>query len=96
MFDEATSALDSRTEKEIQTALNHVSKSQTTLVIAHRLSTIVDADQILVMNEGVIAEQGTHRELLAQNGLYATMWARQSDGFLDKEDDADLTVLSHA
>ena len=96
LFDEATSALDSRTEKEIQTALNHVSKSQTTLVIAHRLSTIVDADQILVMNEGVIAEQGTHRELLAQNGLYATMWARQSDGFLDKEDDADLTVLSHA
>ena len=95
LFDEATSALDSRTEKEIQTALNHVSKSQTTLVIAHRLSTIVDADQILVMNEGVIAEQGTHRELLAQNGLYATMWARQSDGFLDKEDDADLTVLSH-
>ena len=96
LFDEATSALDSRTEKEIQRALNHVSKSQTTLVIAHRLSTIVDADQILVMNEGVIAEQGTHRELLAQNGLYATMWARQSDGFLDKEDDADLTVLSHA
>ena len=96
LFDEATSALDSRTEKEIQTALNHVSKSQTTLVIAHRLSTIVDADQILVMNEGVIAEQGTHRDLLAQNGLYATMWARQSDGFLDKEDDADLTVLSHA
>ena len=95
LFDEATSALDSRTEKEIQTALNHVSKSQTTLVIAHRLSTIVDADQILVMNEGVIAEQGTHRELLSQNGLYATMWARQSDGFLDKEDDADLTVLSH-
>ena len=86
LFDEATSALDSRTEKEIQKSLNDVSKSQTTLVIAHRLSTIVDADQILVMNDGVIAERGTHRELLAQNGLYAVMWARQSDGFLDKDD----------
>ena len=90
LFDEATSALDSRTEKEIQKSLNDVSKSQTTLVIAHRLSTIVDADQILVMNDGVIAERGTHRELLAQNGLYAVMWARQSDGFLDK-DDPELT-----
>ena len=69
LFDEATSALDSRTEKEIQTALNHVSKSQTTLVIAHRLSTIVDADQILVMNEGVIAEQGN------TPGCPGTEWA---------------------
>ena len=83
LFDEATSALDSRTEKEIQTSLDQVSKSQTTLVIAHRLSTIVDADEILVMNDGVIAERGTHSELLAKNGLYAVMWARQSDGFTE-------------
>ena len=83
LFDEATSALDSRTEKEIQTSLDKVSKSQTTLVIAHRLSTIVDADEILVMNDGVIAERGTHSELLAKNGLYAVMWARQSDGFTE-------------
>ena len=89
LFDEATSALDSRTEKDIQKSLNDVSKSQTTLVIAHRLSTIVDADEILVMNDGVVAERGSHRELLAQNGLYALMWARQSDGFIDK-DDAEL------
>ena len=86
LFDEATSALDSRTEKDIQKSLNDVSKSQTTLVIAHRLSTIVDADEILVMNDGVIAERGAHRDLLAQNGLYALMWARQSDGFVDKDD----------
>ena len=83
LFDEATSALDSRTEKEIQTSLDKVSKSQTTLVIAHRLSTIVDADEILVMNDGIIAERGTHSELLAKNGLYAVMWARQSDGFTE-------------
>ena len=89
LFDEATSALDSRTEKEIQTSLDKVSKSQTTLVIAHRLSTIVDADEILVMNDGVIAERGTHSDLLAKNGLYAVMWARQSDGFVDKADDED-------
>ena len=86
LFDEATSALDSRTEKDIQKSLNDVSKSQTTLVIAHRLSTIVDADEILVMNDGVVAERGSHRALLAQNGLYALMWARQSDGFVDKDD----------
>ena len=86
LFDEATSALDSRTEKDIQKSLDEVSKSQTTLVIAHRLSTIVDADEILVMNDGVIAERGPHRALLAQNGLYALMWARQSDGFVDKDD----------
>ena len=86
LFDEATSALDSRTEKDIQRSLDEVSKSQTTLVIAHRLSTIVDADEILVMNDGVIAERGSHRALLAQNGLYALMWARQSDGFVDKDD----------
>ena len=81
LFDEATSALDSETEKDIQAALNQVSASRTTLVIAHRLSTIIDADEILVMAEGQIAERGTHHDLLAQGGLYASMWARQSKGF---------------
>ena len=85
LFDEATSALDSRTEKEIQHALDTVSKSQTTLVIAHRLSTIVNADEIIVLAEGKIIERGTHRQLLSQKGLYAQMWERQSSGFHDDE-----------
>ncbi len=78
LFDEATSALDSRTEKEIQFALNKISHNQTTLVIAHRLSTIVNADKILVLNQGKIEEFGTHSELLKIDGLYASMWNRQS------------------
>ena len=81
LFDEATSALDSQTEKQIQTALNAVSQSRTTLIIAHRLSTIVDSDEILVMKDGQIAERGTHPQLLAKDGLYAAMWARQASGF---------------
>ena len=86
LFDEATSALDSRTEREIQTALNDISFNQTTLVIAHRLSTIVDADKILVLNQGQIKESGTHLELLALDGLYAAMWKRQSSGFRNGDD----------
>ena len=85
LFDEATSALDSRTEKEIQAALNDISYNQTTLVIAHRLSTIVDCDKILVINQGKIEETGTHQELLDIDGLYAAMWRRQSRGFLKKK-----------
>ena len=81
LFDEATSALDSQTEKQIQSALNEVSESRTTLIIAHRLSTIVDCDEILVMREGQIAERGTHADLIAMEGLYAAMWARQASGF---------------
>jgi ATP-binding cassette subfamily B protein len=77
MFDEATSALDSHTEKEIQDALDRVSRNRTTLVIAHRLSTIVHADSILVLEKGALVEQGTHAELLAANGLYASLWNRQ-------------------
>lgn len=77
IFDEATSALDSKSEKAIQDELKHVSRNRTTLVIAHRLSTIVDAHQILVMDHGRIVERGTHRELLALQGLYAQMWALQ-------------------
>jgi len=77
ILDEATSALDSATEREIQTALDDISKSRTTLVIAHRLSTIIKADNILVMEGGQIAEQGTHEALLAKGGLYAQLWAKQ-------------------
>ena len=91
LFDEATSALDSRTEKEIQHALDTVSKSQTTLVIAHRLSTIVNADEVIVLAEGKIIERGTHRQLLSQKGLYAQMWERQSSGFQD--DDLPSTIV---
>jgi ATP-binding cassette subfamily B protein len=79
LLDEATSALDSRTEKEIQDALERVSKNRTTLVIAHRLSTIVGADEIIVLDQGVIVERGTHHELLAKDGLYASMWNRQRE-----------------
>ena len=79
VLDEATSALDSHTEKEIQDALDRVSRNRTTLVIAHRLSTIVGADEIIVLDRGEIAERGTHRQLLAQQGLYASMWNRQRE-----------------
>jgi ATP-binding cassette subfamily B protein len=77
LFDEATSALDTHTEKEIQANLREVAVGRTTVVIAHRLSTIVDADQILVIDQGTIAERGTHAELLAAGGLYAAAWTRQ-------------------
>ena len=79
ILDEATSALDSRTEREIETALRTVAANRTTLVIAHRLSTVVDADEILVLAEGRVAERGTHASLLAQDGLYARMWALQAE-----------------
>ena len=77
IFDEATSALDSHTEQEIQTSLRAVSAERSTVVIAHRLSTIVDADEILVLNQGHIVERGRHGPLLAQDGIYAAMWQRQ-------------------
>jgi len=77
LFDEATSALDSRTEKEIQAQLKQVSRGRTTLVIAHRLSTIVDADEIIVLKDGGIAERGSHPQLLEKRGEYYEMWARQ-------------------
>ena len=79
LLDEATSALDSHTEKEIQDALERVARGRTTLVIAHRLSTIVGADEIIVLDQGVIAERGTHHQLLLKNGLYASMWNRQCE-----------------
>ncbi|MCY0095763.1 ABCB family ABC transporter ATP-binding protein/permease [Hoeflea ulvae] len=79
ILDEATSALDTATEQEIQTALDFVSKGRTTVVIAHRLSTVVSADEIIVLKDGQIAERGRHAELLAQKGLYASMWDRQRE-----------------
>jgi ABC-type transport system involved in Fe-S cluster assembly fused permease/ATPase subunit len=79
LLDEATSALDSHTEREIQDALELVSQHRTTLVIAHRLSTIVSADEIIVLDNGVIFERGTHHELLLRGGLYASMWNRQRE-----------------
>ena len=77
LLDEATSALDSRTEQAILATLRRVSQHRTTLAIAHRLSTIADADRILVLDQGRLAESGTHAELLGARGLYAEMWARQ-------------------
>jgi ABC-type transport system involved in Fe-S cluster assembly fused permease/ATPase subunit len=79
MLDEATSALDSHTEKDIQDALERVARERTSLVIAHRLSTVVHADNIVVLDRGEIVEQGTHPELLAKGGLYASLWERQRE-----------------
>jgi len=98
LLDEATSALDSHTEKEIQDALDRVSKNRTTLVIAHRLSTIIRADEILVLDHGRIVERGTHQKLLAAGGLYASMWNRQREAEAAREklarieEDAELTA----
>jgi ATP-binding cassette subfamily B protein len=79
ILDEATSALDTHTEREIQSALDLVSRNRTTLVIAHRLSTVVNADEIIVLEDGRVAERGTHRALLRKKGLYARMWNRQRE-----------------
>lgn len=77
ILDEATSALDSHTEREIQASLDRVSADRTTLIIAHRLSTVIHAEEIIVLEHGVIVERGTHADLLARDGLYASMWNRQ-------------------
>jgi len=79
ILDEATSALDTRTEQDIQDALRGLARDRTTLVIAHRLSTVVDADEIIVLRDGEIVERGGHAALLARQGLYAEMWARQAE-----------------
>ncbi len=90
MLDEATSALDSHTEKDIQDALERVARDRTSLVIAHRLSTVVHADNIIVLDQGQIVEQGTHPDLLAKGGLYASLWMRQ------READEARERLAHA
>ncbi len=82
ILDEATSALDSEVEAAIQENLYRLMEGKTVIAIAHRLSTIAAMDRLVVMDEGQIAEQGTHEELLAAGGLYAQLWARQSGGFL--------------
>ena len=90
VLDEATSALDTFTEREIQSALERVSRGRTTIVIAHRLSTVVNADQILVLDKGLIVERGTHETLLSLDGVYAALWSRQ------REVDAAEELLRHA
>jgi ATP-binding cassette subfamily B protein len=79
VLDEATSALDTFTEREIQSALDSVARGRTTIVIAHRLSTIVNADEILVLDKGLVVERGTHDKLLARDGVYAALWSRQRE-----------------
>ena len=83
-FDEATSSLDTKTEKEIQNNLEHLSKNITTIIIAHRLSTVKNADNIIVLDNGEIAETGNHRRLLELNGLYSNLWKQQEKNFKDK------------
>jgi ATP-binding cassette subfamily B protein len=78
ILDEATSALDSRTEASIQQVLRDIARRRTTIIVAHRLSTVVDADEIIVLDAGRIAESGTHSALLSRGGLYAQMWAKQA------------------
>ncbi len=84
VLDEATSALDSESEVLIQDALWKLMGGRTTIIIAHRLSTIQKMDRIVVLDEGKIVEQGSHRELLAQHGTYAKLWAHQSGGFMEE------------
>ena len=82
LLDEATSALDSEVEAAIQDTLYGMMRGKTVIAIAHRLSTIAQMDRIVVLDKGLILEEGTHKELLARGGVYADLWARQSGGFL--------------
>jgi ATP-binding cassette subfamily B protein len=94
VLDEATSALDSRTETEIQAVLRNISRKRTTLVVAHRLSTVVDADEIIVLDQGRVVERGRHADLVRADGLYAAMWARQASE--RSEGDAEPALVGYA
>ena len=85
VLDEATSALDSEVEATIQQSLNQLMEGKTVIAIAHRLSTIAAMDKLIVFDQGVIVEQGTHQQLLDANGVYANLWSHQSGGFLGLE-----------
>ena len=89
VLDEATSALDSEVEAAIQNTLYGVMEGKTVIAIAHRLSTIARMDRILVIDDGRIVEQGSHADLLAQDGLYARFWGRQSGGFIRTDEAAE-------
>jgi len=84
-LDEATSALDSESEALIQEALKNLMRGRTSIVVAHRLSTIAGLDEIVVLDDGRIVEQGTHRKLLAAGGEYSKLWSRQSGAFIEEE-----------
>ncbi len=86
VLDEATSALDSEVEAAIQSSLDELMKNKTVIAIAHRLSTIARMDRLVILDKGRIVEQGTHDELLAADGHYASLWRRQSGGFIDAPD----------
>jgi ATP-binding cassette subfamily B multidrug efflux pump len=94
LLDEATSALDSEVEAAIQASLYRLMEGKTVVAIAHRLSTIAAMDRLIVLDQGRIVEQGDHRSLLAQGGLYARLWAHQSGGFLGEEDDEPASELA--
>uniref|UniRef100_UPI00112F9AD8 ATP-binding cassette domain-containing protein n=1 Tax=Brucella melitensis TaxID=29459 RepID=UPI00112F9AD8 len=93
ILDEATSALDSEVEAAIQDSLNTLMEGKTVIAIAHRLSTIAALDCLVVMDKGRIVEDGTHEELVALGGIYASLWARQSGGFLGLVDNTDDTLV---